>query len=58
MAEKTLQNDLTFQQYKFKANVIVRDVMVDNPHFTRRSTLNGAKLLVEEDTYIKQVMVY
>ena len=51
MAEKTLQNDLTLQRSKFKANVRVRDVMVGNPDFTRKSLLNGAKLLIEEDAH-------
>ena len=56
MAEKTIQNDLTLQRSKFKANVIVRDVMVGNPDFTRKSLLNGAiscllkKTLMRADT--------
>ena len=51
MAKKTIQNDLTRQRSKFKTNVTVRDVMVGNPDFTRKSLLNGAKLLVEDDTH-------
>ena len=31
--------------------MIVRDVMVGSPDFTRKSLLNGAKLLIEEDAH-------
>ena len=31
--------------------MIVRDVIVGNPDFTRKSLLNSAKLLVEEETH-------
>ena len=51
MAEKALQRDLTLKRLRFKPSVVVREVMEGNPDFTRKSLSNGAKLLVEEETY-------
>ena len=51
MAEKALQEDLTLKRLRFKPSVVVRGVMEGNPDFTRKSLSNGAKLLVEEETY-------
>jgi hypothetical protein len=51
MAEKALQRDLTLKRLRFKPSVVIREVMEGNPDFTRKSLSNGAKLLVEEETY-------
>ena len=51
MAEKALQRDLTLKRLRFTPSVVVREVMEGNPDFTRKSLSNGAKLLVEEETY-------
>ena len=51
VAEKTMQRDLTLRWSKFRPNVVVREVMLGNPDFTRRSLSSGAKRLVDEEAY-------
>lgn len=49
MAERAMQRNLTLKRPKFRPNVVVREVMVGNPDFTRKSLSNGAKVLVVEE---------
>ena len=46
MAEKNLRRYLTLKRSKFRP---VREVMVGDPNFTRKSLSNGTKALVEDD---------
>ena len=48
MAEKGLQKDLALQRYKFRASVVVRDVMMENPDFSRRSLSTRKKAIIDE----------
>jgi len=48
LAEKGLQKDFTLSRTKFRASVVVRDAMVTNPDFTRKSLCSTAKALVQE----------
>ena len=50
-AEKELQQDLTLQWPKFKPRLVVREVMVNNPNFSRKTLSKGARLLVEEESF-------
>ena len=54
MAEKGLQKDLTLQRYKFRASVVVRDVMMENPDFTRRSLSTRTKAIIDEKDHHDQ----
>ena len=49
IAEKSLQRDLTLKHSKFRSSVTVREVLVGNPDFTRRSLSNQAKAMVQEE---------
>ena len=49
MAEKALQKDLSLSRVKFKASQEVREVMIHNPDFSRKSLAAATKLLVSED---------
>ena len=49
MAEEALQNDLSLSRPKFKASREVREVMLHNPDFTRKSLVAATKLLVTEE---------
>ena len=49
MAEKGLQHSLALQRSKFRPSVVVREVMMSNPNFSRRSISRGAKLMVREE---------
>ena len=49
IAEKSLQRDLTLKRSKFRSSVTVKEVMVGNPDFTRRSLSNQAKAMVQEE---------
>ena len=49
MAERAMQRDLTLKRPKFRPNVVVNEVMVGDPDFTRKSLSNGAKALVDEE---------
>ena len=44
-----MQSDLTLKRPKFRPNVVVNEVMVGDPDFTRKSLSNGAKALVDEE---------
>ena len=50
-AEKELQQDLTLQRPKFKPRLVVREVMMNDPNFSRKTLSKGAKLLVEEESF-------
>ena len=50
MAKRVLQRELTLQCPKFKPSGVVRDVMVIDPNFSRKSVSKEAKLVVEEET--------
>ena len=54
LAEKALQKDLTRTRSKFSPRVVVRELMVANPDFTRKSLSKGAKVLVEEESLEEQ----
>ena len=49
MADKGLQKDLTLKRSKFRASVIVRDVMIENPDFTRKSLATRTKAKIDEE---------
>ena len=49
MAENSSRKGLTTSRPKFKASREVREVMIQNPDFTRKSLNKAAKLLVSED---------
>ena len=49
IAERSLQRDLTLKRAKFRPSVVVRDMMVGNPNFNRKSLSKGAKLVVQEE---------
>ena len=49
MAEKGLQHSLALQCSKFRPSVVVREVMMSDPNFSRRSISRGAKLMVREE---------
>ena len=48
MAERALQKDLSLSRQKFKASREVREIMIHNPDFTRKSLATASKLLVSE----------
>ena len=50
MAEKGLQRELSLQRSKFKPSVVVREVMVSDSNFSRKSLSKRAKLVVEEES--------
>ena len=50
-AEKELQQDITLQRPKFKPRLVVREVMMNDPNFSRKTLSKGAKLLVEEESF-------
>ena len=50
MAEKGLQHSLALQRSKFRPSVVVREVMMSDPNFSRRSISRGEKLMVREET--------
>ena len=39
---------MTLKRAKFRPSVVVREVMVGNPDFTRKFLSNGAKVVVQE----------
>ena len=49
IAERSLQRDLTLKRGKFTPSVVVREVMIGNLDFTRKSLSNGAKVVVQEE---------
>lgn len=49
MAERNLQNDLLLKRWKFRASIAVRDVMIENPDFTRKNLVTRSKAIVEKD---------
>ena len=49
IAERSLQRDLTLKRAKFRPSVVVREVMIGNLDFTRKSLSNGAKVVVQEE---------
>ena len=50
LAEKGLQRELSLQRSKFKPSVVVREVMVSDSNFSRKSLSKRAKLVVEEES--------
>ena len=55
LAERALQNDLSLKRPKFRPSVVVRDVMVINPDYTRRSLYNASKVIVEDDAITERL---
>lgn len=51
IAERSLQKDLTLKCVKFRVSVVVREVMVANPNFTKRSLCKRAKAVVHEEAW-------
>ena len=49
MSENILMKELTLKRAKFKPSVKVREVMMANPDYSRRSLSNGAKTMIEDD---------
>ena len=49
MAETALQKDLTLSRLKFRASRKVRDAMINNPDFSRKTLTTATKSLVRED---------
>ena len=43
LAEKSLQHDLMLSRKKFKASVVVRDALVEDPNWNRKSLASAAK---------------
>ena len=48
MAEKGLQHDLMLSRKKFKASVVVRDALVEDPNQNRKSLASAAKRATQQ----------
>ena len=49
IAERALQKDLSLARPKFRASLEARDVMMNDPNFSRKSVAAATKVLVTED---------